>query len=67
MKIAAPADAAAAITASATGGAFLNYLHDTSRTHTAWTPADLRRLRQVKTAYDPGNVFHRNHNIAPLP
>ncbi|WP_369805152.1 BBE domain-containing protein [Pseudonocardia sp. MH-G8] len=23
--------------------------------------------RQVKRAYDPANVFHRNHNIAPLP
>jgi FAD/FMN-containing dehydrogenase len=67
MKIAAPADAAAAITASATGGSFLNFLHDTSRTHTAFTPENLRRLRQVKTAYDPANVFHRNHNIAPLP
>jgi FAD/FMN-containing dehydrogenase len=67
MKIAAPAPAAAAITASATGGAFLNFLHDTTRTHTAFTPENLRRLRVVKTAYDPGNLFHRNHNIPPLP
>ncbi len=66
MKIAAPAHAAAAITASATGGSFLNFLHDTTRTQTAFTPENLRRLREVKTAYDPGNLFHRNHNISPL-
>jgi FAD/FMN-containing dehydrogenase len=67
MKIAAPAPAVAAITASATGGAFLNFLYDTTRTHTAFTPENFRRLREVKTAYDPGNLFHRNHNIPPLP
>ncbi len=64
MKIVAPA--ADAITASATGGSFLNFLHDTTRTHTAFTPENHRRLREVKTAYDPGNLFHRNHNIPPL-
>ena len=64
MKIAAPA--ADAITATATGGSFLNFLHDTARTHTAFTPANHRRLREIKTAYDPTNLFHRNHNIPPL-
>ncbi|MFB4311939.1 FAD-binding oxidoreductase [Actinomadura sp. GTD37] len=49
----------------ATGGSFLNFLHDPSRTATAYTPGDLRRLREVKRAYDPQNVFHRNHNIRP--
>ena len=48
------------------GGSFLNFLHDTTRTHTAFTPENHRRLREVKTAYDPGNLFHRNHNIPPL-
>ena len=67
LKIAARSGTAAPITASATGGSFLNFLHDTTRTHTAFTPENLHRLRQVKTAYDPGNLFHRNHNIAPLP
>jgi FAD/FMN-containing dehydrogenase len=64
MKIAAPT--ADAITASATGGSFLNFLHDTTRTHTAFSAEDYRRLREVKTAYDPTNLFHRNHNIPPL-
>ncbi|GAA0896812.1 FAD-binding oxidoreductase [Pseudonocardia zijingensis] len=64
MKIAAPA--ADEITASATGGSFLNFLHDTTRTHTAFTPDNFRRLREIKAAYDPANRFHRNHNIPPL-
>ncbi|TQM43371.1 FAD-binding oxidoreductase [Pseudonocardia cypriaca] len=64
MKIAA--QAADAITASATGGSFLNFLHDTTLTHTAFTPENHRRLREIKTAYDPANFFHRNHNIPPL-
>ncbi|WP_433476780.1 FAD-binding oxidoreductase [Spirillospora sp. CA-142024] len=49
----------------ATGGSFLNFLHDTSRTASAYTPENFRRLREVKRAYDPQNVFHRNHNIQP--
>ena len=65
LKIDGPAEAAAGITAHATGGSFLNFLSDTKRTRTAYTPANLRRLRQVKRAYDPSNVFHRNHNIRP--
>ncbi|MFD0540216.1 BBE domain-containing protein [Actinomadura luteofluorescens] len=56
---------AAPLAAFATGGSFLNFLHDTSRTATAYTPEDFRRLREVKRAYDPQNVFHRNHNIRP--
>jgi FAD/FMN-containing dehydrogenase len=50
----------------ATGGSFLNLLHDTGATATAYTPADHRRLRALKTAWDPANVFSRGHNIAPL-
>ena len=32
---------------------------------TAYPPAHLTRLRAIKRAYDPGNLFRRNHNIAP--
>jgi FAD/FMN-containing dehydrogenase len=49
----------------ATGGAFLNFLSDTDRTAAAYTPADLRRLRAVKAAYDPDDVFRLNHTVSP--
>jgi FAD/FMN-containing dehydrogenase len=49
----------------ATGGTFLNFLGDAERTATAYTDADHRRLREVKAAYDPDNVFAANHNIPP--
>ncbi|MFY1693115.1 FAD-binding oxidoreductase [Plantactinospora sp. WMMB782] len=47
------------------GGAFLNFLGDTRRTATAYSAADHRRLRLVKAAYDPGNLFRAGHNIPP--
>ena len=49
----------------ATGGSFLNFLGDPEKSATAYTAADYRRLREVKTAYDPDNVFAANHNIPP--
>ena len=50
------------------GGAYVNFLstataHDLAK---AYPPATMARLAQVKGAYDPANVFHRNHNIARL-
>jgi FAD/FMN-containing dehydrogenase len=63
-------DAPFAVTAEAplgdaNGGSFLNFLHDTTRTHTAYTPANYARLREIKRTYDPDNVFALGHNIAP--
>jgi hypothetical protein len=49
----------------AIGGSFLNFLGDTGRTATAYTPENHRRLRVVKASYDPENVFRVGHNIAP--
>jgi hypothetical protein len=51
----------------ATGGSFLNFLPDTNRTSAAYTPADYRRLREVKATYDPADVFRLNHRIPPAP
>ena len=49
----------------ATGGSWLNFLGDPARTADAYTDGDYARLRQVKAAYDPANVFAANHNIPP--
>jgi hypothetical protein len=51
----------------ATGGSFLNFLVDPGETARAYTPADYRRLREVKSSYDPDNVFRLHHTVPPLP
>jgi FAD/FMN-containing dehydrogenase len=50
-----------------TGGSFLNFLKDTSRTRDAYTAADLERLVELKRAYDPGNLFGVGHTLVPAP
>jgi FAD/FMN-containing dehydrogenase len=48
-------------------GRWLNYLGDDQAddaVRAAYGP-NYDRLRDVKRRYDPGNVFHLNHNIAP--
>jgi FAD/FMN-containing dehydrogenase len=47
-------------------GRWLNYLGDDQddAIRAAYGP-NFDRLRDVKRRYDPGNVFHRNHNIVP--
>ncbi|NUR94585.1 MAG: FAD-binding oxidoreductase, partial [Kribbellaceae bacterium] len=47
------------------GRTFVNFLGDPAQTHTAYGAEDLRRLREVKRAYDPTNFFHLNANIHP--
>jgi hypothetical protein len=67
MTVAGSPAPTAPLAAHATGGSFLNFLHDTTRTARAYTPADLHRLRKLKRHYDPDNVFGGTHNIAPAP
>jgi FAD/FMN-containing dehydrogenase len=53
------------VDANATGGTFLNWLHDPTRVHTAYTATDYARLRELKLAYDPANLFGLAKNIPP--
>jgi FAD/FMN-containing dehydrogenase len=48
-------------------GAYVNALSDegTEGVRRAYPPEKLARLTALKDAYDPGNVFHLNQNIAP--
>ncbi len=48
-------------------GGYVNLMTDyqADRVRASYGPAKYQRLAQVKAAYDPGNVFHRNPNINP--
>jgi Berberine and berberine like len=46
----------------AAGGAYSNFLMDEGEDRVR---ASYERLAQIKTAYDPGNLFHVNQNIKP--
>ena len=48
-------------------GMYVNAMSDegASGVARAYPPAKLARLRALKTAYDPDNVFHLNQNIEP--
>ena len=49
-------------------GRYVNYLGDDEpgdSVAAAYGP-NYRRLRELKTKYDPGNFFHLNQNIRPL-
>jgi FAD/FMN-containing dehydrogenase len=67
VKMDATHEATEELAAHATGGSFLNFLHDTTQTHTAYTPPDLQRLRELKWAWDPDSLFRPAHHIAPCP
>jgi FAD/FMN-containing dehydrogenase len=60
-----PVEAAAPLARYAAGGSFLNFLKDPSRTESAYTAGNWERLRDVKRAYDPDNLFRTGHNIPP--
>ena len=48
------------------GGAYVNFMdHDEQAAGQVAYGGTLRRLQQVKAAYDPGNVFRLNQNITP--
>ena len=52
------------------GGPFVSFMGldlDVAEVATAYHPETYQRLREVKTAYDPDNLFRVNHNIPPLP
>ena len=46
---------------------YVNFMteYETDRVRASYGPAKYQRLTQIKAAYDPGNVFHRNPNINP--
>jgi FAD/FMN-containing dehydrogenase len=51
----------------ATGNVYVNDLNDEgpNQVLTAYEPATYQRLVEVKTKYDPNNLFHLNQNIKP--
>jgi FAD/FMN-containing dehydrogenase len=51
----------------ATGGGYVNFLtaDEAARVESAYGP-NFERLRELKTRFDPDNVFRMNHNIPPL-
>jgi FAD/FMN-containing dehydrogenase len=51
----------------AAAGVYVNFLsHDEGEERlSAALGKNAQRLRQIKTRYDPGNFFRRNHNIQP--
>jgi FAD/FMN-containing dehydrogenase len=52
----------------ATGGKCLNFIDGPAGAEVvraAFEPADHERLRRLKLAYDPANLFRVNHNIPP--
>jgi FAD/FMN-containing dehydrogenase len=49
-------------------GVYSNFLGDegADRLHQAYPAKTWGRLAEIKTRYDPTNLFHRNHNIPPI-
>jgi FAD/FMN-containing dehydrogenase len=55
----------AALSPSARPGVYVNFVGDAARVRDAYPPAILERLREVKTRWDPENLFRANLNISP--
>jgi FAD/FMN-containing dehydrogenase len=51
----------------ATGAVYLNFIGDEGedRVVAGFGADNYRKLARIKAKYDPGNVFHINHNIRP--
>ena len=47
-------------------GTYLNFAEQPTDPARFYTPSAYRRLREVKAAFDPANVFRANHPIPPL-
>jgi FAD/FMN-containing dehydrogenase len=56
---------AAALAPFDTGRQYLNFTEEHTDPARFYTPDAYRRLRDVKAAYDPDDVFRANHPIAP--
>lgn len=65
LTIHGSADVVAPLRRHATGKSFLNFLHDTTNTASAYTVDDFARLRTAKRRYDPDRVFTPHHTIEP--
>ncbi len=66
-NIAYTKDIAGAMKPWSTGGAYLNFLGDEgqARVEAAFGSAKYKRLRDLKTKWDPQNLFRMNQNIPP--
>jgi FAD/FMN-containing dehydrogenase len=61
------ADRLGAALAPFTTGVYVNELGPGGDVATAYAPATLKRLRGLKSRFDPDNVFDGNHNVTPAP
>jgi FAD/FMN-containing dehydrogenase len=48
-----------------TGGVYLNFMADTDRVQSGYSPGKWERLVELKRKYDPDNAFRFNQNINP--
>jgi FAD/FMN-containing dehydrogenase len=55
----------AALAPYESGSVYLNFAEQPVDTATIYRPDNYQRLRQIKAAYDPDDLFRSNHPIAP--